>query len=49
MAVPVREQPAIEDQDAAYVRPARGDAALDALKSASQVLQHDKRGEVERD
>ena len=49
VGVPVREQPAIEDENAAYVRPARGLAPLSALEPASQVLQDDKRGKVEGD
>src|SRR5262249_30147926 len=36
--VPVREESAIEDENAAYVRPARGFAPLSALKPAPQVL-----------
>src|SRR5579872_3093117 len=49
MSVPVREEPAIENEDTAYVRPAQGFAPLRALKPASQELQNDKRGEVECD
>jgi len=36
--VPVREESAIEDENAAYVRPARGFAPLSALEPAPQVL-----------
>src|SRR5215470_10535657 len=49
MSVPVREEPAIENDDTAYVRPAHGFALFRALKPASQELQNDKRGEVECD
>ena len=49
VGVPVGKKPAIEDENSAYVRPARGIAALGALKPASQVLQDDKRGKVEGD
>src|SRR5215469_1391781 len=48
MSVPVGEEPAIKDEDAAYVRPAWGFAPLRALKPALQDLQND-RGEVESD
>src|SRR5262249_8572904 len=44
VGVPVREEPAIEDENAAYVWPARGFAPLRPLKPAPQVLQDDKRG-----
>src|SRR5262252_7414835 len=47
MSVPVREEPAIENEDTAYVRPAGGFALFRALKPASQELQNDKRGKVE--
>ena len=46
--MPVRKKPTIEDENTAYVRPARGFAPLQALKPASQMLQNDKRGKVER-
>src|SRR5262249_34852722 len=36
--MPVRERAAIEDENAAYVRPARGFAPLSALEPAPQVL-----------
>src|SRR5215469_6610732 len=49
VGVPVREEPAIEDENAAYIRPTRRFAPLRALKPASQMLQDDKRGEVEGD
>ena len=47
VGVPVREQPAIEDQDSAYVRSVRGFAPLRALNSTSQVLQNDQGGKIE--
>jgi hypothetical protein len=47
--VPVRKEPAIEDENPAYVRPARGLASLRALKRTSQEFQNDKRGKVEGD
>src|ERR1700751_4862797 len=49
MGVRVRKESAIEDEDPAYVRPARGFASLRALKPASQMLKDDKRGKVEGD
>ena len=49
MGVPVHEEPAIEDENAAYVRPAYEFTPLSALKPASQMLQDDKRGKVESD
>jgi hypothetical protein len=42
----VREEPAIQDEDAAYFRTACGFAPLGALKPASEMLQDDKRGRV---
>src|SRR5262249_23705114 len=45
VGVPVRKEPAIEDENAASIRPARRFAPLRALKPASQMLQDDKRGE----
>jgi len=47
--VSVREEPAIEDEDTAYVRPVRGFSPLRPFKPASQELQNDKRGKVEGD
>jgi hypothetical protein len=47
VAVPVREEPAIEDENAAYFGPAGGFTAASALKPTSQVLENDKRGKVE--
>ena len=49
VSVPVREEPAIEDEDAAYVRPTRGFASVSALKTASQMLQDDERGKIKGD
>src|SRR6516225_2092454 len=49
VGVPVRKEPAIEDENAAYIRPARGFAPLRALKPASKMLQDNKRGEVKGD
>lgn len=47
--MPIREEPAIEDDNAAYGWPARGLAPLDAFEPASQMLEDDKRGKVEGD
>jgi hypothetical protein len=47
--VPVREEPAIEDDNAAYGRAAHGLASLGAFEPAPQMLENDKRGEVEGD
>ncbi len=47
MGVPIREEPAIEDENAAYFGPAGGFTAASALKPTSQVLENDKRGKVE--
>ena len=47
VGVPVREEPAIEDEDSAYVRSVRGFAPLRALNSTSQVLQNDQGGKIE--
>jgi len=49
VGVPVRKEPAIEDENAAYIRPTRRFAPLRAFKPPSQMLQDDKRGEVEGD
>src|SRR5215471_19093998 len=49
VGVPLREEPAIEDDNAAYGRPARGLPTLGAFEPASQMLEDDKRGKVERD
>ena len=49
VGVPACKEPAIEDQNAAYVRTTRGFAPLYALEPASQVLQNDKRRKVEGD
>ena len=38
VGVPVREEPAIEDENTAYVRPTRWFALLSALKPASQMF-----------
>jgi hypothetical protein len=42
MGVPVRKEPAIEDENPAYLRTACGLAPLGALQSASKVLQDDE-------
>ena len=42
MGMPVREQPAIEDEDSTYVRSFSGFAPLRALKPTSQEFQNDK-------
>src|SRR5215469_1960369 len=49
MGVPVREEPAIENEYPAYLRAASGFAPLRALKPTLQMLQDDKRGKVEGD
>src|SRR5262249_11293623 len=49
MGVPVREEPAIENEYPAYLRAACGFAPLRALKPTLQMLQDDKRGKVEGD
>src|SRR5215472_124236 len=49
VGVPVRKEPAVEDENAAYIRSARRFAPLRALNPASQMLQDDKRGEVKGD
>ena len=46
MGVTVREEPAIEGEDSAYLRAARGLASVRAFKQTSQVLQDDERREV---
>ena len=45
----VREEPAIEDEDAAYFRPAGRLAPLGAFKPASQEFRDHNRGKVEAD
>jgi hypothetical protein len=47
VAVPVREEPSIKDENSAYFGPAGGFTAASALKPTSQVLENDKRGKVE--
>ena len=47
--MPIREEPAIEDDNAAYGRPAHGLATLGAFEPAPQMLEDNKRGEVEGD
>src|SRR5258708_28640543 len=47
--MPIREKPAIEDENATYLRPARRFSPLGPLKPTSQVLQDDKRGKVKSD
>jgi hypothetical protein len=47
--VPVREEPAIEDDNAANGRPAHGLASLGAFEPALQMFEDNKRGEVEGD
>src|ERR1700741_3374962 len=41
VAVPVREEPAIEDENTAYFGPAGGFTAANALKPTSQMLEND--------
>jgi hypothetical protein len=47
VGVPVREEPSIEDQNAAYFGPAGGCTAASARKPTPQVFENDKRGKVE--
>src|SRR5215472_17276811 len=49
MGMSVREKPAIEDEDAAYFRPARKLAPFRALKATPQEFRDNNRGKVKGD
>ena len=49
VGMPVRKEPAIEDENAANVRPARRFTSFSQLKPAAQMLQHDERGKIKGD
>src|SRR5262249_54287467 len=49
LGMPVRKEAAIEDENAADLRPVRRFASLRSLKPTSQYLQNDKGGKVEGD